>query len=220
MVTGDNGTVTAGGRPRDADRRGGLAAGLCAAFATTAAVLVVLLVTRADPPTSFERAVPPVVQAVALLGTVVSLAAAWASQPHRHRASIGLSVVAVSSLVPGAASLSTLPDGVRAGVLAAAPLAVAGAAEVALGWTTHGQRAPTNPIVWILAVAAAMVHVAGYNPLADPGCSWVCVSVDPVAGGLLDTRDAVAVSSALSVAGVLIAVASAGCTRAPGRDPR
>ena len=126
--------------------------------------------------------------------------------------------MALSSLVPGVATLSALPDGVRAGVLAAAPLAVAGAAEVALGWTTHGRRAPTDATVWMLAVAAAIVHLAGYNPLADPGCSWVCVSVEPVAGGLLDTRDAVAVSSALSVAGVVIAVASV--VRARSRLPR
>jgi signal transduction histidine kinase len=219
VVTDDNGTVTVGVRPRVRGiERGGLAAGLCAALATTAAVFVVLLVTRADPPTLFERTVPPVVQEIALLGTFALLVAAWASQLHRHRASIGLSVVAVSSLVPGVASLSTLPDGVRAGVLAAAPMAVAGAAEVALGWTIHGRRARTGPTVWMLAVAAAIVHLAGYNPLADPGCHWVCVSVEPVAEGLLDTREAVAVSSALSVAGVLIAIVSV--VRARSRVPR
>lgn len=88
---------------------------------------------------------------------------------------------AVGSLLPLWAAWSWLPGPVRAGVLAAAPLTVAGTAQVALGWPPEVSASArrTGRAVVVLAGAASLAHLLGYNPFADPGCARTCNDVRP-----------------------------------------
>ena len=76
--------------------------------------------------------------------------------------------------------------------LALAPLAVAGTAQVALAWSPAVGRRRAVAAAYVLVAAGALVHLLAFNPFAEPGCSTVCIDVDPVVGNLLDRRSALA----------------------------
>ena len=73
---------------------------------------------------------------VELAAAAVMVAGAWSVRATHPLASTGLAVATAGSLLPLWAASPWLPGPVRAGVLAAAPLTVAGVAQVALGWPT------------------------------------------------------------------------------------
>jgi signal transduction histidine kinase len=141
---------------------------------------------------------------------VLMVAGAWSVRTTHPRASTGLAVAAAASLVPLWAAWPWLPGPVRAGVLAAAPLAVAGLAQVALGWPTQASAAARGAgrAVFGLAGAAGLAHLLGYNPFADPGCQRTCQDVQPLVGGLLTTRAAVVTACLLTIAAAAVAVAA------------
>jgi signal transduction histidine kinase len=175
-------------------------AAIAASLATATAVVTVLAysvaLARHDLGLGTEDRVP----AVMVLGT-------WAVRVDHPRASTGLAVGAVGSLLPLWAAWSWLPGPVRAGVLAATPLTVAGTAQVALGWPQEASATVRRAgrAVVVLAGAASLAHLLGYNPLADPGCARTCDDVRPILDSVLSTKSAVAITCALTIVAAILA---------------
>ena len=166
-------------------------------------VLVSALAVRAgnDPYAYAGRRFPAWLTVVGL--TVVGfIVAGLLATRTRPGASGGLAMATIGSLLPLWATWSWLPDRVQAGVLAATPFAVM-VALVALSWSAPGSSnpSPAMRIVVALVVASGVVHLLGYNPFADSGCTLTCADVTPLLDGLLSTRSAVVVSSSLTIIG-------------------
>ena len=138
------------------------------------------------------------------------VAGVWAVRATHPLASTGLAVATAGSLLPLWAALPWLPGPVRAGVLAAAPLTVAGVAQVALGWPADPSPAArrAGQAIYTLAGAAGLAHLLGYNPFADPGCFRTCEDVAPLLGGLVTTQAAVTIASLLTIAAAAVATAA------------
>ena len=170
-------------------------------------VLVSALAIRAgdDPLAHAGRPFPAWLTVVGLIVLGLIIAGLWATRA-RPGASPGLAAATIGSLLPLWAAWSWLPEGVEAGVLAATPFAVM-VAFVALSWSAPGSGNPSTlaRIVLALVITGGVVHLLGYNPFADPGCSLTCADVTPVLGGLLSTRFAVVVSCSLSIVGSVLA---------------
>ena len=149
------------------------------------------------------------------------VAGAWAVRATHPLASTGLAVATAGSLLPLWAASPWLPGPVRAGVLAAAPLTVAGIAQVALGWPTDVPPAArrAGQAIYTLAGAAGLAHLLGYNPFADPGCFRTCEDVAPLLGGPLTTQTAVTITSLLTIATAAVATAAILAART-ARTPR
>ena len=164
--------------------------------------------TRAeDDPTSFvERRLPPWLVVVGFAVLAVIVVALWATQAYQPDVLAGFAVATVGSLLPLWAAWSWLPAPVRAAVLATAPLVVAGVAHVALRWSTEASPGPLRSlrVGYFLVGAGGLVHLLGYNPFADPGCSRTCVDVRPVLAGLVSTKATVIATSVLVVAASLV----------------
>jgi signal transduction histidine kinase len=177
-----------------------------------------LVLVRYDPELLGERSTTPWLSFVELAAAVVMVAGAWLVRATHPPASTGLAVATTASLLPLWAALPWLPGPVRAGVLAAAPLTVAGVAQVTLGWPADPSPAVRRAgrAVYVLAGAAALAHLLGYNPFADPGCFRTCEDVTPLLGGLVTTRAAVIVASLLTIVGAAVAAAAVLAARAAG----
>ena len=202
------------------------AGALAAPLATTVAVVTVvasaLVLARYDPALVGERSTTPWLSFVELAAAVVMVAGAWLVRATHPPASTGLAVATAGSLLPLWATSPWLPAPVRAGVLAAAPFTVAGVAQVALGWPTDPSPAARRAgrAVYVLAGVAALAHLLGYNPFADPGCFRTCEDVSPLLGGILTTRAAVTVASLLTIAAAALGAAAAVLVARPARTPR
>jgi signal transduction histidine kinase len=219
------GTAVEGATPGSAAPRRAAGA-LAAPLATTVAVVTVvassLVLVRYDPELVGERSATPWLSFVELPAAVVMVAGAWVVRATHPLASTGLAVATAGSLLPLWAALPWLPGPVRAGVLAAAPFTVAGLAQVALGWPTDEAPAARRAgrAVYVLAGVAALAHLFGYNPFADPGCFRTCEDVPPVLGGLVTTQAAVTVASLLTIAAAALGAAAAVLAARPVRAPR
>jgi signal transduction histidine kinase len=195
---------------------------LATPLATTVAVVTVvassLVLVRYDPELLSERSTTPWLSFVELAAAVVMVAGAWAVRVTHPLASTGLAVATAGSLLPLWAALPWLPGPVRVGVLAAAPLTVAGVAQVDLGWPTDAAPAARRAgrAVYVLAGAAGLAHLLGYNPFADPGCFRTCEDVAPLLGGLVTTQAAVTIASLLTIAAVAVATATILAARTAG----
>jgi signal transduction histidine kinase len=207
------GTTVEGAAPAPAAPRRATGA-LAAPLATTVAVVTVvassLVLVRYDPQLVGERATTPWLSLVELAAAVVMVAGVWAVRATHPLASTGLAVATAGSLLPLWAALPWLPGPVRAGVLAAAPLTVAGVAQVALGWPAGPSPAArrAGQAIYTLAGAAGLAHLLGYNPFADPGCFRTCEDVAPLLGGLVTTHAAVTIASLLTIAAAAVAMAA------------
>src|SRR4029077_18962973 len=126
------------------------------------------------------------------------------------RASTGLAVGAMGSLLPLWAALSWLPGPVRAGVLAAAPFTVAGTAQVGLGWPPEAPATARRAgrAVLVLIGAASLAHLLGYNPFADPGCARTCDDIRPILDSVLSTKSAVTITCVLTIVAAILAAAA------------
>jgi signal transduction histidine kinase len=196
--------------PAPRRERGALAASLATAVAVVT-VLASSMVLARDAPQLLHKdwaaAWPWLVEFAA---AAVMVAGAWSVRTTHPRASTGLAVAVAGSLLPLWAAWPWLPGPVRAGVLAAAPVTVAGLAQVALGWPTQAPPAAraAGRAVFGLAGAAGLAHLLGYNPFADPGCTRTCQDVQPPLGGLLTTRAAVVIACLLTIAAAAVAIAA------------
>ena len=181
-----------------------LAGVLAAVLATVLAVATVVGFTRQDPAVSMEHGLSTPVLLVAFTAILALTSSVWAALTQHPHVCVGLSAAAAGQLLPVWAGWSWLSDGVRAGVLAAAPLSVAGSAHVALRWHAHPGRSWALRVVWLLAGIGALVHLAGYNPFADRSCRRVCDDIPPFAQGALSTRSAVAITSLFTITAGLV----------------
>jgi signal transduction histidine kinase len=177
---------------------------LAAAWSTILTVATLVEFTRQEPAGSVEHGLPTPVLLVALTGILALTASMWAALTQHPPVSVGLSAVATGQLLPVWAGWSWLSDGLRAGVIAAAPLSVAGTAHVALRWHSQAGRSWALRAVWSLAGIGALVHLGGYNPFADRSCRRVCDDITPFAGGALSTLSAVVITSVFTIAAGLL----------------
>ena len=170
-------------------------------------VLVSALAVRAgdDPYAYAGRRFPAWLTVVGLTVIGFIVAGLWATRA-RPGVSRGLAAATIGSLLPLWAAWSWLPDRVQAVVLAATPFAVM-VALVALSWSApgSGNRSTAMRIVFVLVVASGVVHLLGYNPFADSGCTLTCADVTPILDGLMSARSAMVVSSSLTIIGALLA---------------
>jgi signal transduction histidine kinase len=219
------GVTTVEGATPGSAAPGRAAGALAAPLATTVAVVTVvassLVLARYDPALVGERATTPWLSFVELAAAAAMVAGAWAVRATHPPASTGLAVATAGSLLPLWATSPWLPGPVRAGVLAAAPLTVAGLAQVALDWPTDVPPAArrAGQAIYTLAGAAGLAHLLGYNPFADPGCFRTCEDVPPLLGGLLTTQTAVIIASLLTIATAAVATAAILAART-ARTPR
>ena len=219
-ITTVEGATAGPAAPRRA--AGALAAPLATAVAVVTVVGSALVLARYDPALVGERSTTPWLSFVELAAAVVMVAGAWLVRATHPAASTGLAVATAGSLLPLWATSPWLPGPVRAGVLAAAPFTVAGVAQVALGWPTEPSPAARRAgrAVYVLAGVAALAHLLGYNPFADPGCFRTCDDVPPLLGGILTTRAAVTVASLLTIAAAALGAAAVVLAARPARAPR
>ena len=170
-------------------------------------VLVSALAVRAgnDPFAYAGRRFPAwlIVVGLTVVGFIVAGLLATRTRPG---ASVGLAVATIGSLLPLWAAWSWLPDRVQAVVLAATPFAVM-VALVALSWSVpgSGNRSTAMRIVFALLVVSGVVYLLGYNPFGDSGCAVICADVTPLLDGLLSTRSALVASCSLTIAGAVLA---------------
>ena len=205
-------TTVEGATPGPAPRRatGALAAPLATTVAVVTVVASSLVLARYDPELVGERSTTPWLSFAELAAAVVMVAGVWAVRATHPLASTGLAVATAGSLLPLWAALPWLPGWVRPGVLAAAPLTVAGLAQVALGWPAEAAPAARGAgrAVYVLASVAGLTHLLGYNPFADPGCFRTCEDVAPLLGGFLTTQTAATTTSLLTLVAVAVATAA------------
>jgi signal transduction histidine kinase len=191
--------------------------GVVAAVVTTLLALVTVLeAANANPATSVERGLATWLVALGLAGVASITAAAWLVWAQHPHASIGLAVATTGLLLPLWAGWSWLPVGVRGGVSAAGPLAIAGAAQVAVRWPPDTRQSRNLAAVYLLAVVGAAVHLAGYDPFEDPGCARTCADVRPIADDVISTRSAVMTTCVLTVTAATVAAFSVWRTRPRG----
>jgi signal transduction histidine kinase len=151
-----------------------------AAVLVAAAVIAVHLVGvrlfshEAWPGASPEVSLP--MWAAALSGgcLLLSVVAAWVSRTARPGVAFGLAAAAVGAALPAWASWTGAPPTLRSAVLAAPALAAAGLAQTVPRWSAGASR--LGLLAWMFAAAAVLVHVLGYDPVADLYCSRVCRS--------------------------------------------
>ena len=189
---------------------GAVAAWLATAIAVTTVLAYSVALARHDVTLGAEDRVPAWLRLTELAAVAVMVLGTWIVRSDHPRASAGLAAAAVGSLLPLWAAWSWLAAPVRAGVLAATPLTVAGTAQVALGWS------PTSPAttrragraVVVLIGVASLAHLLGYNPFADPGCARTCDDVHPILASVLSAESAVAITCVLTIVAAILAAAT------------
>jgi signal transduction histidine kinase len=185
--------------------------------ATATACVVTALIHGRDlgSTSALGRPAAQVLWAGTALVSVGLLWGVWSLASDRPLASIGLSGTGVGLLLPTFASITSLPAGVRAALLALTPATVGAVALVTLGWPRPTERR-TPPAFGVVALAlgAGVAHVLGYDPFADVACDLTCETFSAPLAVALGARNAVGV-------GALLAVVAGGWTiasvvRAPG----
>ena len=189
---------------------GAVAAWLATAIAITTVLAYSVALARHDVTLGAEDRVPAWLRLTELAAVVVMVLGTWIVRVDHPRASTGLAAAAVGSLLPLWAAWSWLAAPVRAGVLAATPLTVAGTAQIALGWppTSPATTRRAGRAVVVLIGVASLAHLLGYNPFADPGCARTCEDVHPILAGVLSAESAVAITCVLTIVAAILAAAT------------
>jgi signal transduction histidine kinase len=146
---------------------------------------------------------------------------AWAARAGGPRVVLGMAIAGAATLLPAWAAWAWLPAPVAVALVATGPLVTGGIAQAALAWPRAASPVTRRAILILYAVAtlAAVVHIVGYNPFADPGCVRTCADVPPLLRGVVSTAAAAAATDALTVLAAAIgvyAVARFGLGRTPG----
>jgi signal transduction histidine kinase len=169
---------------------------LPAALGTAVLALSIIGLGLSDRGIALASGFPFWLALAGLVALIVMVVAAWLVRRERPMVATGLSVAIVGFALPSWTAWDWVPLGVLPILLAAAPLAVPGVAQVGLGWSRHTGR-PGLLAAYVLAGLSAGVLLIGYEPLADPGCVFTCARTDPIAGSILGTRAAVVTAAAL-----------------------
>ena len=136
------------------------------------------------------------------------LAACWLVRRPRSGASAGLALVNTGVLLPMAAGWSWLSPAVRAVILAAAPIAIAGSATAVLRWR---HQPPPGVVGFCRAVLAftltgGVLLALGYNPFTDPRCELTCINAPTALAGVLSTRSVTMIACLCTVAAAVVGV--------------
>ena len=179
-------------------------------LASVVAVTVLVVSTGLAPTPPVEVGRPLALRSPVLAGVIVLVAACWLLVEDHPGSAIGLSLVSAAWLLPALAAWPLPSAQVRAALLAAAPLAVAGIVLVTAGWQPGGlgRRSGLMLLSVGLAIAAAGAHLIGYNPFFDPACGSTCEASPAVLSNALGPRQALAVSAALTLVAAIAAVAT------------
>jgi signal transduction histidine kinase len=182
-------------------------AGPAVASLSVAILVVTLAISAPSYQTSpFEQELPAWLAGLGLAAGAALATASWVERDARPAVAVGLGVTEIALLVPGWAGWPWLPATAQAWALAVAPLAVAGAMQVGIRWSRERRSSRRLRVVWGLTISAVVVHVIGYDPLADPGCARTCAEVQPLAAALISTPTSLAiVTSLVAAAGVTAA---------------
>lgn len=139
-------------------------------------------------------------------GVVLLVVTAWIVQADRPGVAIGLSVTTAGLVLPSWTAWDWLPAGIVPILHGAAPMAVAGAAHVGVGGLRPlGRMRAALVAAYALAAAGAALIALGYSPLADPGCVFTCIEVDPLASSIVTTRVAVLATAVLLAIAAVVA---------------
>jgi signal transduction histidine kinase len=189
---------------------GAVAAWLATAIAVTTVLAYSVALARHDVTLGAEDLVPAWLRLTELAAVAVMVLGTWIVRVDHPRASTGLAAAAVGSLLPLWAAWSWLAAPVRAGVLAATPLTVAGTAQVAFCWppTSPATTRRAGRAVVVLIGVASLAHLLGYNPFADPGCARTCDDVQPILASVLSAESAVAITCVLTIVAAILAAAT------------
>ncbi len=152
----------------------------------------------------------------AAAGTLV--AGCWLARRPRSGVSAGLALISTGVLLPLAAGWSWLPPVVRAMMIGAAPLSVAGSAIAVLRWRhlqPAGMVAFCRALLVITVVGGGLLAL-GYNPFTDPRCDLTCINAPPALSGVLTTRSVTTLACLCTViAAVIGGVGISRSSRAP-----
>jgi len=142
---------------------------------------------------------------IALVGSAVVIVAAWISVNTRPWVAAGLALVALGVITPVAAVWVRAGDPLRGVMVAMAPLAIAGAAQVGLLWSARAHRPLAVSCVYGLAGFAVVVLLFGFNPFHEPNCGLLCIDTRPLGAGLVSSRTALGIAAASAGAAAFIA---------------
>lgn len=188
---------------------------LASALVTAAAATAILISTGLapnspvlDPELPFTLSVP------GAIFVILPAAVCWLLVEDHPWSAVGLALVVLALALPGFAAWAALPAQIRAALLAASPLAVAGIALVIHFWrrSTADRRTALQAVIVLTALASA-TQLAGYDPFFDPDCSWTCQAAPAILAGVLGSHAALIGSAALSAAASVVATASAARSR-------
>ena len=174
------------------------------ALASLLSVASVFAVIGGDAAWSVQQRIPLGALLAALSGVTLAAVAAWVVAARHRRAAIGLASIILGVTLPLWAGWSSLPDTVRNAMLAVAPLAVVGTAQVGLRWSSDVGSSRPLRLVLALTSVAALVHLVAYNPIADPACTGICTNMPSVLEGFISTRTVVAVAAVMTAAAGVI----------------
>ena len=173
---------------------------MAAASTSLCAGATVLLFAARGFDLSVERQLPVAFLALEISGVALLVSTSWVVAGDRPRVAVALAVLGLGILLPMWSSWPALSGGATASVLAAAPLAVPGTALVALGWSGVSRPGHRLRVVYLLAIAGALVHLGTYNPFADPDCLRSCADLRPVAAGVLSPYSGLAITALFTAA--------------------
>jgi signal transduction histidine kinase len=162
---------------------------------TTLAVILTVTALAAVP--VLTAPAEPAATALHLLALAAVLGACWTAINEDASGVAGITLIGLAWLLPTFAEWSPLGPYLRALLLAAPPLAVAGVA-VLLG----GRR----PAPILLACAAVAAHALTYDPFYDTACDRTCLAAPAPLSTVVDIRTATALVTGLTVAAALLAV--------------
>ena len=174
---------------------------LAAALGTAALGTSVIGVALSERGIELAPGLPTWLALAGFVGLAAMAGAAWVVQSERPGVAIGLSVTMFGLALPSWTAWDWVPVDIVPALHAAAPIAVAGAAHIGLGWTPRTTRSRPLATVYLLAALGTVLMALAYDPLADPGCAFTCADADPVAGSLIATRAAVTATAVLLLAG-------------------
>jgi len=162
----------------------------------TIAVTMTVTALAAVPTLMLQPAHPHAVTVLDIVLLVTIVAAGWSAVDEPDSA-VGTALISVAWLLPTLAAWTPLGPHVRAMLLAAPPLAVAGVAVL-----LDSRRR----LAIVLAALATAVHVLTYDPFFDPDCDHTCIAAPNLLSTVVELRIATLVVFLLTLAAAIAAI--------------
>jgi signal transduction histidine kinase len=151
----------------------------------------------AVPALMLQPARPHAVTVLDILLLVTIVAAGWSAVDDDPDSAVGTALIGMAWLLPTFATWTPLGPTVRAMLLAAPPLAVAGVAVL----LDRRRR-----LAIVLAAGATAVHVLTYDPFLDPDCERTCVAAPNLLSTVVGLRASTLVVFLLTLAAAIAAI--------------